>query len=148
MPQLNRLGERGFTLLNVLLELLILLFFLPLVVLLFSFMIHFSAETDHQTAEWHLFTADFQSYLSEVESVEIINNGGGVRIIRQAEEIDIELYDRYIRKQKFRQGHEIMLTNIKNCRFLIAGTSLTMRAELDNGAIEEAEYVFTYLEAQ
>lgn len=145
---MKRIGERGFTLLNTLLELMALMIFLPLIVLFFGFMVHFSAETDSQIAEWHLFTADFQSYLVDVDSVEIINNGGGVRIVRQAEEFDIEMYDQFLRKQRFRQGHEIMLTDVRNCRFAIAGTSLVVRAELSNGTVEEAEYVFTHPKEQ
>ncbi|MGO1059085.1 competence type IV pilus minor pilin ComGF [Planococcus sp. FY231025] len=145
---MKRLGEGGFTLLNALLELMVLMIFLPLVALFFGYMIHFSAETDVQTAEWHLFTADFQSYLHRVDSLEIINNGGGVRIVRDAEEYDIELYDRFLRKQKFRQGHEIMLTDIKGCRFTIDGNKLSLRAEMSNGTVEQAEYVFTHSEGQ
>lgn len=145
---MKKLGEGGFTLLNALLELMILLIFLPLIVLFFAFMIHFSAETDAQAAEWHLFAADFQSYLSNIDSVEIINNGGGVRIVRGTEEYDIEIYDRYLRKQKFGQGHEIMLTDVKTCRFTLDGPLLTVRAELSNGTVEEAEYAFTHPKEQ
>jgi competence protein ComGF len=145
---MKRLGEGGFTLLNALLELMVLMIFLPLIALFFGYMIRFSAEAEAQTAEWHLFTVDFQSYLHGVDSLEIINNGGGVRIVRDAEEYDIELYDRFLRKQKFRQGHEIMLTDIRGCRFTVSGTKLTLRAEFYNGSVEEAEYVFTHPKEQ
>jgi competence protein ComGF len=142
------LGEGGFTLLNALLELLVLMIFLPLIVLFFGFMIRFSAEADAQTAEWHLFAVDLQSYLQGIESIEVINNGGGVRIVREAEEYDIELYDRFLRKQKFRQGHEVMLTDIRDCRFIINGNKLALRAEMANGTVEQAEYVFTHPKGQ
>lgn len=145
---MKNLGERGFTLLNALLELMALMIFLPLIVLFFGFMAHFSSETDAQLAEWHLFAADFQGYLTEIDSIEIINNGGGVRIVRGAEEFDIEMYDRFLRKQKFRQGHEIMLTDVRDCRFMLNGPLLSVRAELYNGTVEEAEFVFTHPQEQ
>lgn len=71
-----------------------------------------------------------------------------MRIVREAEEYDIELYDRFLRKQKFRQGHEVMLTDIRDCRFIINGNKLALRAEMANGTVEQAEYVFTHPKGQ
>ncbi|MCP2034939.1 competence protein ComGF [Planomicrobium sp. HSC-17F08] len=143
MHRMNRLDEKGFVFLNSLLELSILMIFLPIIVLFFGFMVSFSKETHAKHMEWQLFSVELQSYLAGSDSIEIINNGGGIRTIQQSLEFDIELYDHSVRKQKFKQGHEIMLTGIKNCRFGMNGPKLTVRAEFSNGAIEEAEYVVT-----
>ncbi|WP_224075922.1 competence type IV pilus minor pilin ComGF [Planococcus chinensis] len=140
---MNRLDEKGFVFLNSLLELSILMIFLPIIVLFFGFMVSFSKETHAKHTEWQLFSVELQSYLAGSESIEIINNGGGIRTIQQSVEFDIELYDHSVRKQKFKQGHEIMLTGIKNCRFGMNGPKFTVHAEFSNGAIEEAEYVVT-----
>ena len=143
MHRMKTMDEKGFVFLNSLLELSILMIFLPIVVLFFGFMVSFSKETHAKHTEWQLFSIELQSYLAGSDSIEIINNGAGVRTVQQSVEYDIELYDHSVRKQKFRQGHEIMLTGIKNCRFEMHGPKLTVRTEFSNGAIEEAEYVVT-----
>lgn len=129
--------------LNSLLELLLLMIFLPLVVLFFGFMMTFAKETDAKLVEWQLFSVDLQSYIAGTDSVEIINNGGGIRIIQQDAEYDIEKYEHSVRKQKHRQGHEIMLTRVKNCHFELDGSKLSIRVEFSNGIVEETEYVVT-----
>jgi competence protein ComGF len=143
MHRLKKLDEKGFVFLNSLLELLILMIFLPLVVLFFGFMLALEKETDAKLVEWQLFSVDLQSYITGSDSVQTINNGGGIRAIQQDVEYDIELYEHSVRKQKFKQGHEILLTQIKNCRFERTGSKLSVRVEFLNGIIEEAEYVVT-----
>ncbi|WKA52577.1 competence type IV pilus minor pilin ComGF [Planococcus liqunii] len=143
MHRIKTCDEKGFVLLNSLLELSILMIFLPIVVLFFGFMLSFSKEAEAKRVEWQLFSVELQSYLAGSDSVEIINNGGGIRTVQQSVEYDIELYEHSVRKQKFRQGHEIMLTRIKNCRFELDGQKLTVLAEFSNGAIEEVDYVVT-----
>ncbi|MDN7226830.1 competence type IV pilus minor pilin ComGF [Planococcus sp. N064] len=143
MHRIKTCDEKGFVLLNSLLELSILMIFLPIVVLFFGFMLSFSKEAEAKRVEWQLFSVELQSYLAGSDSVEIINNGGGIRAIQQSVEYDIELYEHSVRKQKFRQGHEIMLTRIKNCRFELDGQKLTVLAEFSNGVIGEADYVVT-----
>ncbi|UJF28321.1 competence type IV pilus minor pilin ComGF [Planococcus sp. 107-1] len=146
MLKLNPFNENGFTFLGSLFELIILMAFLPLIVIFFSLMIAFEKETDAGNAEWHLFSYELQSYLTKVDSIEVINNGSGIRVIQDEVEYDIELYGNLIRKQKFRQGHEVMATKLDSCSFQIEGTILTIFAEFANGRSMEAEYVYTYAE--
>lgn len=136
--------ENGFTFLTSLFELVLLLILLPLIVLFFVFMRGFFAEADPQSAEWFLFAGELRSYLTAVDSIAVINNGAGVRIVQGSNEYDIESYDKFIRKQKFRQGHEVMLTDVKAATFSLSGPSLLMRAEFTDGTILEEEYVFTH----
>ncbi|MGK7377759.1 competence type IV pilus minor pilin ComGF [Planococcus sp. 1R117A] len=143
MHRIKKPDEKGFAFLNSLFELMLLMIFLPLIVLFFSFMLTFAKETNPKLLEWQLFSVDLQAYLAGSDSVQIINNGGGIRILQQSVEYDIESFEYYVRKQKFRQGHEIMLTNLKKCRFELVGTKLSVRAEFTNGIVEEAEYVVT-----
>lgn len=143
MHRVKKPGEEGFVFLKSLLELSILMTFLPIVVLFFGFMAGFSKESDARHVEWQLFSVDLQSYLAGIDSIETINNGGGIRTIQQSVEYDIEWHEHSVRKQKFRQGHEIMLTHIKNCRFELVGSKLIVRAVFANGMAEEAEYVVT-----
>lgn len=135
--------EKGFTFLTSIFELLLLMVFLPLIVLFFVFMMGFFKAADPQEAEWFLFAGELRSYLAGVDSIAVINNGAGVRIVQGGDEYDIESYDKFIRKQKFRQGHEVMLTGVRKAGFSVQGHSLLLRAEFIDGAILEEEYVFT-----
>ncbi|GKW44366.1 competence type IV pilus minor pilin ComGF [Planococcus sp. NCCP-2050] len=146
MLKLNWFNENGFTFLGSLFELVILMVFLPLIVIFFSLMIAFEKETDAGNAEWHLFSYELQSYLTKVDSIKVINNGSGIRVMQEEVEYDIELYGNLIRKQKFKQGHEVMATKLDSCSFQIEGTILTIFAEFANGRSMEVEYVYTYAE--
>lgn len=148
MPGLKKNDERGYMLLNSLFDLTLLLTLLPLIVLFFVFIRSFSEDTNFRHSEWQLFVADFQTYLTEVDSIEVINNGGGIRIMQYDTEYDIESYQTLIRKQKFRLGHEIMLTGLDHCSFKIEGKRLFIHAEFSNGVTKQAEYVFTHTQLQ
>ncbi|RNF41062.1 ComGF family competence protein [Planococcus salinus] len=143
MPGLKLLDNRGYMLLQSLLDLALLLTLLPLIVLFFLFALSFSQDLDSQHLEWQLFTIDFQTYLYEVDSIELINDGGGIRVMHQGTEYDIESYGTFIRKQKFRLGHEIMLTEIDHCFFEIKERRLFITAHLSSGITKRAEYVIT-----
>jgi competence protein ComGF len=143
MRRLKGIGQGGFTFLTSLFDLMVLLTLLPLIALFFSYATSVSIGTDAKHLEWQLFNVELPHYLNGVESIEVINNGGGVRLIQSGVEYDIELYAKLIRKQKYRQGHEIMLTGIETCRFRISGSTLTMEVEFSNGIKKKAEYVFS-----
>lgn len=136
-------NENGFTFLTSIFELLLLLIFLPLIVLFFVFMMGFFKAADPQHAEWFLFAGELRAYLAGVDSITVINNGAGVRIVQGGDEYDIESYDKFIRKQKFRQGHEVMLTGVKKAGFSVVGNNVLLRTEFIDGTILEEEYVFT-----
>lgn len=136
-------NENGFTFLTSIFELLLLLIFLPLIVLFFVFMMGFFKAADPQEAEWFLFAGELCTYLAGVDSITVINNGAGVRIVQGGDEYDIESYDKFIRKQKFRQGHEVMLTGVKKAGFSVVGNKLLLRTEFIDGSVLEEEYVFT-----
>jgi len=138
-----KLDERGFAFLSSLADLLVLLLLLPLIVLFYSFALSFSEALDPKKLEWQLFAGEMRAYFHQIDSIELINSGGGVRVIQKGEEFDIESYPGLVRKQKFRQGHETMLTGVESCTFAIDGTKLTVRAKFLNGSTEEAEYVLT-----
>ncbi|MGI2326592.1 competence type IV pilus minor pilin ComGF [Planococcus sp. YIM B11945] len=137
-------SEKGMLFLNSLFDLAVLLVLLPLIVLFFSFALSFSEDLDAKQLEWLLFTEDLRSYLTQVDSVEAITSGSGIRIIQQGTEYDIESYANVLRKQKFREGHEIMLTGVKTCQFLLDGDRLTVQLEFSTGQREEAEYRVTH----
>ncbi len=145
MHRIKRLGESGFSFLTSLFDLLVLLTMLPLIVLFYGFAMGFTEDLDPHQSECRLFAVDLQNYLNNGDSLEIINGGSGIRVIKMGEEYDIELYTDMIRKQKARKGHEVMLTRVRKCNFSLAGNTVKVRIEFTTGTVEEAEYVFTQL---
>src|SRR5690606_4552891 len=102
MQRVKRLDEKGFSFLTSLFDLLVLMTMLPLIVLFYGFAVSFTEDLDPHRLEWQLFTSDLQGYLNSSDSLEIINEGSGVRIVQMGEEYEIEMYTDMIRKQKER----------------------------------------------
>lgn len=135
--------EQGFVYVNALLDLLLMATLMPLIILFYLYSADYMERMESGGIEWRLFTADLQSYLTATDSVRVINGGTGLRIVRYGVEYDIEVYGTYIRKQKFNQGHEIMMTGISRCDFSVAGDVLHITALLSNGSEERSEYAIT-----
>lgn len=135
--------ERGFIYFNALLDLVLVAAVMPLIILFYLFAAGYMEDLEAGRIEWRLFTADLQSYLTAVESVQAINGGTGLRVVQNAVEYDIEVYGSVIRKQKFNQGHEIMMTGVSKCSFIVEGDVLRITAQLLNGSEERSEYAIT-----
>lgn len=142
MPQIKG-NERGFAFVNSLMDLMVLLLLLPLIVLFFNFSMSFSSSLSAKQLEWQLFSEELKVYLRGIDSIEEIDSGAGIRIHQKGEEFDIESYPQLVRKQKFRQGHETMLTGVESSSFAVDGAVLTVHVKFSNGTTEEAEYVIT-----
>lgn len=135
--------ERGFIYFNALLDLVLVAAIMPLIILFYLYTANYMEDLEAGKIEWRLFTADLQNYLTAVDSIQTIKEGTGFRVVQNGVEYDVEVYGSVIRKQKFDQGHEIMMTGIKNCRFVVEGDVLTITALFLNGSEERSEYAIT-----
>lgn len=136
-------SEGGFIYFNALLDLVLAAAVMPLIVLFYMYSASYMEDLDAGEMEWRLFAAELQSYLTAVDSIQIINGGTGIRVIQAGTEYDIEVYNSLIRKQKFNEGHEIMVTDIIRCNFSIEGQVLKITAMRSNGTEERSEYAIT-----
>lgn len=136
-------AQRGFVYLNVLLDLILVAALMPLIVLFYLYTANYMEDLEAGRIEWRLFSSELQSYLSSVDSIRIINEGTGFKVVQNNEEYDIEQYGSFIRKQRFILGHEIMMTGIKNCTFSLEGNILKINVLLLNGSEERSEYAIT-----
>lgn len=137
------LNGGGYVYYNALLDLILVAAVLPLIILFHLQMANYLEDLDSGKMEWRLFAADLQSYLTDVESVHVINGGTGIWVLQQGEEFDIEVYGSVLRKQRFNLGHEIMLTNVSRCTFSIEGQVLDITLIRTDGTEERAEYAIT-----
>lgn len=136
-------SQAGFIYFDALIDLILVAAIMPLIILFYLYTAEYMADLDAGEVEWRLFTAEMQSYLTNVDAIEIINDGKGFRVVQGVNEYDIEVYGTFIRKQRLFQGHEIMLTGISKCTFSIEGRRLTIYAIRSNGKEERAEYAIT-----
>lgn len=135
--------ESGYIYYNALLDLVLLASLMPLIVLFYLHAANYMEDLDSGKIEWRLFAADLQTYLTAVDSIQTINGGTGFRVTQQSNEYDIELSGNVIRKQKFKEGHEIMLTDVVSCTFQIDGRVLRITALRSSGIEERSEYAIT-----
>lgn len=135
--------EGGFIYFNALLDLVLVAAVMPLIIVFYMYSASYMEDLNAGEVEWRLFALELQSYLTAVDSIEIINEGTGFRVIQAGTEYDIEVYNSLIRKQKFNEGHEIMVTGIIKCNFSIEGQVLKITAIRSNGKEERSEYAIT-----
>lgn len=135
--------ESGYIYFNALLDLVLLASLMPLIVLFYLQAANYMADLDSGNIEWRLFTADLQTYLTGVDSIQIINEGTGFRVTQQTNEYDVEVSGNVIRKQKSKEGHEIMLTGVVSCTFQIDGRILKITVLRSSGKKEKSEYAIT-----
>lgn len=136
-------SEAGFIYFDALIDLVLTAAILPLIVLFYLYTTEYMKDLDAGEMEWRLFTAEMQSYLTDIDTIEIINDGTGFRVSRGADQYDIEAYSSLIRKQSFGLGHEIMVTGISKCHFSIEGKTLKISVIRSNGKEESSEYAIT-----
>lgn len=137
----NILTKSGYTLIDALFQLIVLLLFSHLI-FFYSLWMKNSEEMFLTTVqeEWELFSLDLESYFLDIQSIEELANQNGVRLIRDGVEYDVELSGSLIRKQKNRLGHEPMLLHIKRAEFQVKESTVTLLVEFENDMIKERTY--------
>ncbi|MFD1030711.1 competence type IV pilus minor pilin ComGF [Metaplanococcus flavidus] len=135
--------QQGYVYYNVLLDLLLVAALMPLIILFYMYTANYMEDLEAGKIEWRLFSTELQAYLHSVDSIQITHGNTGLRVVQAGVEYDIEVYGSFIRKQKFNQGHEIMMTGISQCSFQLEGDVLKITAVLLSGSEERYEYAIT-----
>lgn len=135
------LTNKGYTLLESLVQLLVLILFSQLLFFYSEWMKDLDElylTREHE--EWELFSLDVENYFHEIQSIEELSNYNGIRLTKDGVEYDIELSGDLIRKQKNRLGHEPMLLHIQRGRFEIKDSKIVVWVQFKNGVIKERLY--------
>lgn len=134
------LNEQGYTLIESIFQLMVYVVFSSFFILLILWTTQFQNATfAKEQTEWELFVQDLLSYIAEGDLVQVINEGSGIRVFRGDQAIDIEKYEKFIRKQVNELGHEPMLTNVKTVHFILNESYLTIQVEFENGIHKERQ---------
>ncbi|AYC29561.1 competence type IV pilus minor pilin ComGF [Paenisporosarcina cavernae] len=135
------LTQKGFTLIESILQFSIFLFVVATLPTIF----HFLGTTNNllannQEQQWDLFLMDTRNYLDEQVNVIVINQSSGIRITTINESYDIELNGNEIRKQRNQLGNEPMLLHVKAVTFTKYGHEIRLRVKKNSGEIYEQSF--------
>ncbi|MBK3494011.1 ComGF family competence protein [Viridibacillus sp. YIM B01967] len=143
-----RENRSGYTLVDALLQLMVLLLFSQLFVLFYPWYEDTNRSFyQRQELEWELFTYDLQTYLVDVESVEI-GLSVSLHIVKDDRYLSIRNSNAVVRMQKEMQGNEAMLMNVYEIQFYFSDdrTTLTTKVLFKDGLRKEKDFVITYVE--
>jgi len=135
------LTNQGYTLIESLVQLLVLILFSQLLFFYSAWMKDLDElylTREHE--EWELFSLDIENYFHEIQTIEELPNYNGIRLTKDGVEYDIEISGDLIRKQKNRLGHEPMLLHIQRGRFEIKDSKIIVWVQFKNGVIKERLY--------
>ncbi|TQR19558.1 competence type IV pilus minor pilin ComGF [Psychrobacillus vulpis] len=140
----KRLSERGYTLLEGIIQLSVLMLFTQVFAITIGWLHRMEENVTNPTdIEWALFVHDVETYLNNVE-VLTLQSDMGIRFLKDGEEFDIEFYQDLIRKQKNRMGHEQMLLHVKSLLTNFDGQSLKFSVEFMNGIKKEHTFYVAF----
>lgn len=133
--------QSGYTLLEGILHLAVFMLFAQVLAGTMWWLLYTEASvTDTTETEWALFIQYVDSYLTEVDSIEIHENLKGMTIRKDKTNYKVESYKNLIRKQKNWEGHEQMLLNVESLDVEMGDNSLLLKVNFLNGI--EKEHVF------
>lgn len=134
--------ESGYTLLETIFQVMIFAMFTQLFLLFFYWKAPIERQyNDLSAIQWELFAADFQEELVNLQEIEVIRNGDGVRFLTERGSIVIEVNNYVIRKTVDRQGHIPFLTEVSSATFTISGSTLIVKAVMQNGMQKERDFI-------
>lgn len=139
------LTTNGYTLMDALVQIMLLFLFSNLIFFYFEWLKDSEKHFIHtEEVEFELFSLDVVPYLLNLQHVEELSNGSGIRFRQNEEEFDIEFTGTLIRKQKNRLGHEPMLLHITKSQFQLNGTKLKIAVEFESGLKKERVYELSF----
>ncbi|WP_194841610.1 competence type IV pilus minor pilin ComGF [Sporosarcina obsidiansis] len=137
---MKHLNERGFSLLESIIHLMIFSILIQLTILFFYWKA--PIQTSYQSdflGEWELFSLELQQLLEEVEWVsEPTSNSVSFRTEKGT--VTIQVYQQLIRKVVNGQGHVPLLMDVKFCSFSVDGNRLQVAVEKLDGTKKERTF--------
>lgn len=132
-------NESGYTLLESILQLLIMIIFIHLFVLFFFWKGTIDRSYgDYKLTEWELFSAELQIILSEVDDFNLAEKGFSFK--KNTNTYQINQSGSVIRQQKLGDGHIPLLTGVQTTHFSFDGIYLTVTATMLDDTVKERSF--------
>ncbi|ARD46808.1 hypothetical protein SporoP37_00595 [Sporosarcina sp. P37] len=134
------LNDKGFSLVESIIHLLIFSVIIQMTVLFFYWQAPVEKVYQEELlGEWELFSLELQELLKEVESItEPTKTSFAFRTERGR--ITIQHYDKMLRKLVDGAGHVPLLMNVKNCNFTVLDDQLHIVVVMLNGVRKERTF--------
>ncbi|WP_226656975.1 competence type IV pilus minor pilin ComGF [Pseudalkalibacillus hwajinpoensis] len=128
-------NEKGFTLLEQMLTLTVLLAIIWIIPLLMSAALQ-ESRSDFQQEEASLF---FHLFSKEIrEATNVAHSKGSIEVVkRDGTVVKYEMYGSSIRRRVNNTGHEIVLQEVRGFVIEISGSKVMIEVELNNGTKEK-----------
>jgi len=134
---MNNIDERGYTLLESILQLLIMTAFIHLVLLFFFWKGSIEQQyADHTSTQWELFSAELQQLLAEVSEIQLLDSNKVVHFRNDHGSVDIEQNGTLIRKRVTGDGHVPLLTDVRSVVFTLDSMTLTVLVTMLDGSVK------------
>lgn len=142
MYRIRLKNEAGHTLFEAILHIVIFALFAQLFVLFF----YWKAPIDRQyknpsKVAWEMFAADFQDEILQVDSMEVIRSGEGIRFQTARGIIIIELGNQVIRKRVDGLGHVPLITEVVRTNFTLKDPILQVEVLMEDGTQMERDFI-------
>ena len=137
---MKRLNEKGYSLIESILHLLIFTILIQLTVLFFYWQIPTKKVYEGDLlGEWELFSMELQELLEEVIDVNA-ENPMYLTFSTARGEIIIQQYNQMIRKLVDKTGHVPLLMNVKSSKFTVNDSELKIVVEMMDGMRKERTF--------
>lgn len=139
MCRLTRIkDDRGFTLIESILQLMIFVVFIHLVILFVFWKEPIERQyNDMLKTDFELFVLDLQASIVDVEDFQIHDDNRGIRFLTTRGRINIEYRRGVIRKRIDELGHIPLLTEVETAQFNTDGTRLFVDVIMLDGTRKE-----------
>lgn len=136
----QRLNEKGYTLLESIVQLVIFVMLIHMMVLFLYW--RAPAESfyaNSASAEWELFSIELQGMLERVKSFTVTQNCEIV-FVNDRGKITAQFHENKIRKLVDGAGHVPLLMNVKSCSYRQTGNELYLKIEYTNKTVQEGTF--------
>ena len=139
------LNERGYTLIESIFQLVVVMLFAQLIILIFMWFAQFQAiDKMKDDVNWELFVLDVHIYLENAREFRLVSPTA-IRVdtnIKNEQRIFIiEKSEKHIRKKSELGGNEIMLGYVDKAQFSVNGHELLLQVTMKNGATRERVFI-------
>ena len=136
-----RRHESGFTLIEALSQLLLLVIFTQLIVFLIAEFYELTSIKDQRIeADWEICVTDISQYFTPNSFVKLLDDSSGVSVAINDKKYDIRFFNQTLWRHE-KSGNETLLAGVKDAQFSLNGNELIVTATLENGVEKERTFI-------
>ena len=133
-------SNTGFTFLEALLQLVVLLVFSQLILLMIISIPRFNTTEALVDLNWELFINDFQKYLLDTDYISVHDSGKELKIVRGENYYFFGQSNEMIRV-RLNSGNEVLFVGVQSIQFHINNNEITLIAHLLDGREKERIFI-------